>query len=243
MILKTILIHSVVLTAILIGCKSEDKSEVIDTPTTGTFELVADEEIRPVIDSLVTGFNTRCQEAKVHVRYTNATAALDELLSDKARLIILGRPLRVSERRALNKQQIELPEYEVALHPISIIVSGSSPIEEIDLDDLRADLTGKKQIYHKVLTSYLSSTEAILDSIFMYDTASIRGAATRVSTVDSITTLIRKQKDYIGFISVSVANRDSNVKQLRIRYIQADGTVRNVMQHPAYVYQRLSHHV
>src|SRR2546421_8436081 len=104
------------------GCSQKKEGETPpETATSGAFELIADECLKPAIDSLVTGFNSQTPNAKVTVRYKNATEALDDLLGQKTRLVLIGRPLGKKERDLLTKQKIELVEADVSENAIGCI--------------------------------------------------------------------------------------------------------------------------
>jgi ABC-type phosphate transport system substrate-binding protein len=224
---------------LLAACaKREENLPPEETATTGAFELVADEGIKPAVDSLVRGFNAQYTSAKVTVRYLPATLALDELLQHKARLVIIGRPLASRERASLGSQKVELPEFEIALNGIGCLVSQNDKRDSISLADLASGISGK-DLFVKALTSNLSSTEAILDSLFLSDTGSVRGKAYRYQTTDSVLTRVRAGDGVLGFASVSWIKGDTSVKALKVGVKYSAGIAKFYLLHPAYIYQKL----
>lgn len=224
---------------LLAACNKNKQGETPDTATSGSFELIADETLKPAIDSLIIGFNSQTPNAKVTVRYKNATEALDDLLQKRARLVLIARPLGAKERDLLSHQKIELIEADVAENSIGCIVSAKSPLKDIGMDSLRSMLLDKDKNILRISSSYLSSTEFALDSIFglgKYQEGRIR----RFETSDSIFWRVRSDEHAIGFAGSAwlkklSASGDSSIRVLRISGV-AD---RPIMLHLAYVLQGL----
>jgi phosphate transport system substrate-binding protein len=240
MILRSLVAAVLLVTLCSCGGKEEQK-ELVDSPTTGKFELVADEGIKPAIDSLVNSFNRQYTDAKVTVRYMSATEALDAVLQHTARLALIGRPLTAKERASLASQKVELPEYEIALNPLAAIVKKDDPLSSVSWNALREDITGAKEHFRKVLTNNLSSVESILDSLFLNDTGSVKGKAVRYMTTDSVIAKVGSESGTLGFVSASWLVHSPNVKPLEVAIADSshDTGEKNIMLHLAYVYQKL----
>jgi phosphate transport system substrate-binding protein len=228
----------------LAGCNKTRQGELPpDTATSGSFELLADETLRPVIDSLVYGFNTQTPNAKVTVRYKNATEALDELIQGRVRLVLIGRPLSTKERQVLANQKIELTEAEVAVNAIGCIVNSKSHLESINMDSLKNlinyELVGNssRKNFIRVSSSYLSSTEWILDSIFQRSKYQ-EGEIARYQTTDSIINRVKNLENAIGFVNASWLKKYQNDSSIRILKISGTSD-RAIMMHPAYILQGL----
>lgn len=237
-------LHSLVTVTFLFAlcsCNKPEQKALVDSPTTGAFELAADEAIRPVIDSLVAGFNAQYTDAKVTVRYMNATAALDAMLQNKARLALIGRPLTPNERASLSTQKVELPEYEIALNPLAVIVRKENALTSVSWNMLHEDISGRKEYFSKAMTDNLSSVESILDSLFLADTGSVKGKATRFSTTDSVIAKVMADDGAIGLVSWCWLVKNPGIKVLDIAIPDSTNKSgeKNIMLHLAYVYQKL----
>jgi phosphate transport system substrate-binding protein len=221
------------------ACNKNKGGETADTATSGSFELVADETLRPAIDSLVIGFNLQTPNAKVTVTYKNATEALDDLLQHRTRLVLIARPLGEKEHNFLTQQKIELIEADVAENAIGCIVNAKNPLKDISIDSLKALIQDKDKNTIRVSSSYLSSTEFLLDSIFLLDKYQ-EGRILRFQTSDSIISRVRNDEHAIGFVNAAWLKKllnsgDSSVRVLRI----SQGSGRSIMMHLAYVLQGL----
>ena len=229
-----------VLLLLISSCAKQEQKALVDSPTTGAFELAADEAIRPVIDSLVAGLNAQYTDAKVTVRYMNATAALDAMLQNKARLALIGRPLTPKERASLSSQKVELPEYEIALNPIAAIVKKENSLTNVSWNMLREDISGSKEHFSKAMTDNLSSVESILDALFLADTASVKGKAARFTTTDSVIAKVMADEGVLGFVSWCWLVKNPGLKALDVAIPDSTSKTgeKNIMLHLAYVYQK-----
>ncbi len=230
------------ISAIFIGsCGNADRKVVVsDSATSGAFELVADENLKPVIDSLVNGFNNQTPNAKVTVRYASSVEALDALLSSKARLVIIGRPMTLNERKILDTAHIDLPEFDIALNSIAIITPSQNNITSVSIDRLRELITGKTKT-HFFSTTHLSTTETVFDSIFSLQSKFLVGSIKRFQTSDSVISAVRDNIGSIGFISSCWAHflrlaADTTIKVLSI---STQMSSKPVSLHPAFLYQGL----
>ncbi|MEP7234582.1 MAG: substrate-binding domain-containing protein [Ignavibacteriota bacterium] len=228
---------------LFIECSSRRSDSPPDSATSGRFELVADETLRPVIDSLVAGFNYQTPNATVTVRYTNATTALDDLLQSRTRLVLIGRPLAKSETDLIAKSGIELTDADVAVNAIGCLVNSKNTLESISLDQLR-QIVGDRSISNanregllRISSSYLSSTEFAVDSIFgltKYQEGEIRF----FETTDSIIKRIRNDEHAIGFVGVSWLKNILQSSDSSVRVLPISGIVEKpIILHPAYLLQ------
>jgi phosphate transport system substrate-binding protein len=223
----------------VLSCGKQAKTGAVsDTATSGAFELVADETLKPVVDSLVADFNKHTPEAKVTVRYLAAAQALDALLQNKARLVIIARPLTPRERSVLDSQKIDLPEFDIALNGLAAITAKNNNLNSISLDSLKELAEGSLALKY-YSTSYISATESILDSIFEFKDKTLSGPIIRFQTSDSVIEAVRSNPSSIGFISSSwwyslSVKGDSTIKSLRI---SSPKSPEPVQLHLAYIYE------
>lgn len=227
-----------VLCIAFLACNPKKKGDPEpDSATSGSFELIADETLRPAIDSIVFGFNSQTPAAHVTVRYKNATEALDDLLQQRARLVLIARPLSKKERDILTDQKIELIEADVAQNAIGCIVNAKNPLKYLSMDSLRNIVSGKDNNIIRISTSYLSSTEFALDSIFALDKFQERRIV-RYQTTDSVFERVRKDEHALGFVGSSWLKKNSRDSSVRVLAISGISD-KPIMLHLAYVLQGL----
>jgi ABC-type phosphate transport system substrate-binding protein len=253
--------------AILIaGCGKSPENQQSETATSGSFQLVADEALRPVVDSLVGGFMKEYSQAKITVKYVSAGEAIRELMNKDARAVIIDRGLTPTERAVLQRDSMILPEFAMAEDGIGCIVSQKNPMGALAMSDLRAILMGKARTWPElthslpkpsgsfvnggditmVFSGYPSSMEYALDSIGMGPDQVTKGHIIRYETMDSVVARVKQDPNAIGFIGSSwkhwlEASGDTSVNVLPI--IPADSSSRGITQpiilHMAYIYQGL----
>src|SRR5665213_3588011 len=112
----------IILVPLLAACGKQENVPQTESATSGGFQLVADEVLRPAVDSLVTGFMTENPDAKVTVKYTSAAEAVRELLNHDARAILIDRRLTPTEQDILQQDSATLPVYPLAWDGIGVIV-------------------------------------------------------------------------------------------------------------------------
>jgi phosphate transport system substrate-binding protein len=231
---------------VLASCAKENVN-TSETATYGSFELVADEVLRPVIDSLVKGFTTENPDAHVTVKYTSATDAVRLLLNRQTRAIIIDRFLTASERKLLEHDSVALPQYRLAEDGIGCLVSTKNLASAIRLSDLRKILSGEESSFGKItlaLPAYPSSVEYVLDSTLLGPEKQTAGHFIRFSTTDSIIAYVKSTPTALGFISAAWKHKleamgDSSVKVLPIipHDLSSEGISEPVLLHMAYVAQ------
>ena len=235
--------------ALLASCGKQENAATTETATSGTFQLVADEVLKPAIDSLVTGFLIENPGANVTVKYTSATEAVRELLNHDTRAIIIDRTLTPMERAALQKDSTILPQYRLAEDGIGCIVSKSRTETSIRKHDLAAMFSGGTTSWGDltlVFPAYPSSTEFVLDSILNNNAEPKAKYLMRFSTTDSIVAYVASHPKSIGFIGSAwkhalESKNDSSVKVLPV--IPADsssrGLIEPVLLHMGYIAEGL----
>jgi phosphate transport system substrate-binding protein len=256
----SILCAALAFTVLAIGCGGESNAPQLETATSGTFEFVADEELRPAIDSLVAGFMSENKRAKVTVRYTSAGQAVEDLLNEKTRLVIVARFLSPLERQLLTNHNLSLPEYDIAQNAVACIVSAKNALTEISWEDLEAVVRNDAKQWSDLKTSsfeggrggpiikclppFHSSTEYLLDTLFLQPNAVQQGTIRRFTTTDSIIAQVRNEPNAIGFIGSSWLQRlekqgDTTIKAIPIIPKGGAGDGQAIMLHLAYVHQGL----
>ncbi len=220
------------------GCGKGENQPQSETATYGSFELVADEVLKPVIDSLVQGFTTENPTAKVTVKYVSAGEAVRELMNHQARAIIIDRGFVPQEREVMAKDSVTFPAFRMAEDGIGCITSRQSKQDTERLSDI---LERIQELSPLVFPEYPSSIEYILDSM--------AGAKwiqmIRFATTDSIITYIAKNTGALGFVSSAwkheLENKnDSSVKFLPIipHDLSSQGISEPVMLHIAYIAEK-----
>ncbi len=251
----------------LAACGKQQHVPQSESATSGHFQLVADEVLKPAVDSLVAGFMQENPDVTISVKYTSATEAVRELLNHQARAILIDRGLTPIERGILAKDSIQLPAFKLALDGIGVLVSQKNPLDAIAKSDLVRIMSGKianwsglvrpvpdkanagRKIAGEItvaLPAYPSSIEFALDSILLADSGTTAAHVFRFSTSDSIIGYVRQNPNAIGFISSAwyhelTASNDTSVKALPVEPadLSSEGLIEPVLLNMAYVAEGL----
>jgi phosphate transport system substrate-binding protein len=263
--MKAVYFLLLVLLGVSFGCtkKSKQNDANYESATVGSFELLADEALRPAVDSLVQGFMAENPKAKITVKYVSSGEAIQALLGQKARLVIVSRFLNKVEHDALNQAKVTLPEYDIAQDGLACIVSSSSSLDAISMVDLRKIVRNEAKNWSELSTSEFvggkkdgaikrvigppgSTSEYLLDSLFLDPNQLQQGNVERFVTSDSIIARVRGDQHAIGFIGSAWrhwldARKDSSVKVIPVIPGDSAGAAisKPIALHMAYVYQGL----
>jgi phosphate transport system substrate-binding protein len=234
----------VLLSALLVlsACGKSDEQSISETATIGSFDLVADEVLKPVIDSLVQGFMMENSQAKVTVKYVTAGEAVRELMNHQTRAIIIDRYLTPQEQSVLAKDSVTLPEFRMAEDGIGCLVGSGSPWQVVKRSDLTA-LFSKSGGTPLLLPEYPSSIEYVLDSLA--GAAKTEGLVHRYLTSDSIIAEVKSQSRSVGFVSAAWQHKlevtnDSTVTFLPVipHDLSSQGISEPVILHIAYIAEK-----
>ena len=239
---------------VLSACGKPETEPQSETATYGSFELVADEVLKPVIDSLVQGYTTENPTAKVTVKYVSAGEAVRELMNKQARAIIIDRGLTPQEREVMAKDSVSLPAFRMAEDGIGVVANRLFREDVISMTDLRRNMTDGIREPSKdydvrgwlrvLFPAYPSSIEAVVDSTVLGTTMTPKTAdVVRFGTSDSIFWFVKRPSGGgLGFVSSAwkhwlESRNDTSVKFLPIipHDLSSQGISEPVMLHIAYI--------
>jgi phosphate transport system substrate-binding protein len=233
------------------SCGKGDDTSSRETATSGSFQLVADEVLKPVVDSLIQGFTIENSVAKITVKYTSAAEAVRELLNHDTRAILIDRRLTPAELAILQQDSTTLPIYKLAEDGIGVIVAARNPLDAIAKSDLvkimRGSISNWSALARKsgasggtmegtitvALPAYPSSVEYVLDSVLLGGAQTSAMHVLRFTTSDSILAFVRHSPNAIGFIGSAWDNTltvsgDTGLKTLPV--MPADSSSRGLTE-------------
>ena len=138
------LILSILFICIGSACTEKDKSgKTLDTPTAGFLRIAVDESLRPLLDAEVKAFEGIYTNAHVQVTYCSEQDAMDALLKDSVRLIVITRKLGKDEAGIISGQKIVPHEVVIAKEGVALIMNKNNPDSLLHLNTLKDMLHGK----------------------------------------------------------------------------------------------------
>ncbi len=214
----------------LLSCGEEkNKSgKVIDTPTTGSLNIMVDEGYKPIIESSIDVFDSIYRQAKIHPVYTSEGQAVDALLRDSIEVIIISRKLTDAEMKFFTQRGFTPPTTAIAYDAVAFLLNPGNKdtlFTTTQIHDILAGKTNKwKELNSKstlgdirlVFDNALSGTlRYVKDSIL--NGAPLSPNASALNTNAEVIDYIGKNKNAIGIIAANWISDtdDRGVQQFR----------------------------
>jgi phosphate transport system substrate-binding protein len=136
---------------LLAGCKSRDKKgKIVDTPTSGELTIAVDEALKPLIETEIATFNSLYTSAHVTAFYVSEKQAIDTLLKDSVRMIIVTRKLYNEEEQVIKSKQFPVRQVKAAMGGVALIVHPENRDTVMTLDQVTAILKGEVKTWKQL---------------------------------------------------------------------------------------------
>lgn len=129
-----------VIALISFSCKFD---EIKSVTTTGELNIVADENVEPLMKAEITEFERLNPEAKVKMTVVPSKVAKADLINGDTKFIVVTRSFDENEKSVIAKNKMEVKEYPIAIDGIGFIVNVSNPIKRVTSEDLKKIFTGE----------------------------------------------------------------------------------------------------
>ncbi len=216
---------------LLLGCNQSKVTER-DTPTSGNIHIAVDETYKSLADSEITVFHSIYGKSKITVDFLPEAYAVQQLLSDSARLIMIGRELNVQELEKFKKLKYDPKYTRIAVDAIAAIVHPKNKTEILDMDQVRNILIGTmtkwedKGNIQVVLDNQGSGTISFLrDSILKG--GNLGKSVFALKNNQEVLEYVAKHENSIGFIGVNlISSFDKDANQQFLSTIKPLGISR-----------------
>jgi len=236
---------SIVLFSLLsiIGCKNDPKVDNRDTPTSGKIHIVVDETYKTLIDSEITVFKSVYNNADITVDYVPEAYAVQQLLADSARAIVIGRQLNPKELEQYKARKYEPKTVRVATDAIAVIVHPKNETDELFIDQLKNILTGATPKWSNgkdiqiVLDNPGSGTLSFLRDSVLKGSALGKNVYAMKNTKE-ILEYVASHENAISFVGVNlITSFDGDANQLFLNTIKPLGIAKNATDRSYKPYQ------
>ncbi len=226
------------------ACGDKDKSgKPLDTPTYGAIKIAVDESLKPVVDSEIKGFQGIYTNASIAAQYTSEAEAIDLLLKDSVRMIVITRKLVREERDILQGQQITPHELVIANEGIALIMNQLKRDSLLSIQQVRDVFSGKISSWNQLFKgSSKDSLKIVFDSPssgmlrYLKDTLGIQKLPNNCYAVNNnpaVIDYVSQNKNAIGLIGVSwISDTDDSAAVHFLKTIRVFG-----LQHDSSYYQ------
>jgi phosphate transport system substrate-binding protein len=213
-------VYILISACILISCGPPSKEEVTDTPTAGNIKVYYSEGLELHIKNQAYTFEALYGDAKVKIIPAPEDEAIQQLLKDSCKGIIIHRLLGENEKKAF-EQKGYFPKYSaLAKTGVALIVNKNSPIEVLTRDQVLQLLSDKIEVKDSLGKSHepnaifdnqnSSVTRYLLDTLLLGKKFGAKCSATQ-NSLELINT-IASNPNAIGFIDFAwLSDRDDSL--------------------------------
>ncbi|MDY0089680.1 MAG: substrate-binding domain-containing protein [Flavobacteriaceae bacterium] len=130
----------------LSGCqkKEVDQNEIKETITTGNTTILVDETVKPIIEDLIAVFENDYEQAKVTLIAKSESECVNDLMSDKEKIVVLSRNLSKQEADFFESNKIYPKITSFAKDGIALITNKSANDSLIDFEEIIRFVKGVK---------------------------------------------------------------------------------------------------
>jgi phosphate transport system substrate-binding protein len=124
-------------------CNQKSKSESKETILKGSIDIVTDETVKPIVDDQVAVFEGTYYDAKINVKPKSEVELINDLLSQKAKVVVTTRNLTKEELQKFEKSKINPRVTPFAIDAIALISNKSNNDTLIALKSVIDFMQGK----------------------------------------------------------------------------------------------------
>ena len=128
---------TMIVAIIFYGCSSE-KKEPTDTPTSGEVNIVVDESFQQLFDTEIYTFQSLYQNAKVHALYLPENQAIQRLLNDSCKVIVLCRDLTSAEHKRFEQANIFPISTKIAEDAVAFVVNNENTDTTMTVEKIKS---------------------------------------------------------------------------------------------------------
>jgi hypothetical protein len=227
------------------GASREPNAE---SAVSGDLTVLVDEEIRPLLDSIVIYHERENPKASVTLQPMSATETMRRVIGRSERIAIVARDYTPEEDSLIRAAELDtVPRALVARDALVFFVAKSFPYDTMNAEHIRAWLAGRPGVrssYPKLANDpvfvvsggssgsvYGNITNVVLDR----RAPSVKMLAT-VSTHADVVQQVQSKPTLIGVGYLSQIRGDTSIKALRLSYTGPDGEhVWPKPVHPSYL--------
>ena len=115
----------------------------LDTSTSGTITIAADESLRLLVEAETKAFESAYPKATFNILYVTEAEAFNLLAKDSARMIVVTRKFNDKEREMYKGKKISPDEVKVARDGLAFITNQTNSVSKLSQAKLQEILSGK----------------------------------------------------------------------------------------------------
>ncbi len=202
--------------------------KVSDTATSGDITISVDESFQPLIKAEIDAFQASYKYAKIRTIYTSEAEAVQWLLKDSVRSVVMTRTLTETERGYFEAKKIIPDTLRIAREAVALIVNKANPDSMLTMNHVRAILTGDISTWNEVSNKDRKDTIIIVfDKANSSNVSYIRQKFKLADRVEKkiyaagsnqkVLEYVQQNKNAIGIIGVNWISDSDDPKQQKFR--------------------------
>ena len=124
--------------------------EKVDTATSGKISIGVDEAFQPLIQAEIDAFSASYKYATVKPVYTSEDKAVQLLLADSVRSVIMTRSLTDKEKQYFDAKKLFPKTLKIATEAVAFVVNKKNPDSLLTMNRLRTILSGDTKVWNEV---------------------------------------------------------------------------------------------
>lgn len=191
-------------------CNQKSKNESKETILKGSIDIVTDETIKPIVDDQVAVFEGTYYDAKITVKPKSEGELINDLLSQKAKVVVTARNLTMEELQKFEKSKINPRVTPFAVDAIALISNKSNNDTLIALKSVIDFMQGKSDTRIKGLVFDNPNSSTVR---YMKDLAKVKEIPSKgvfsFKTNDEVIKFVSENDGMIGVVGVNWLSQPS----------------------------------
>lgn len=233
--MKTMRIKFIILSIVLfVACNRGPSNEPTDTLTSGETKIGMDDSYTFLFETLTRVFEDQNPEANIVTLVKNESDAIQALLNDSCKVIVLNRELTKNELKIFENKNIFPKSIKFAYDAVALIIHPENPDSTIDVEDLKSLLTGKITKWNELGKNGDKDVVVVFDKPnsanfrYMKDTLlggkELQKNCFGVNSNKEVIDYVKKNKNAIGIISAGWITDDySNLAKVFLNSVKVMG--------------------
>ncbi len=137
----------IALFAVILYACSGNNNDPTDTPTSGKVNIVVDESFQQLFDTEIYTFQSLYENAKVRCLYLPENQAIQRLIDDSCKVVVLCRNLSKEERKRFEQANIFPISTKIAEDAVAFVVNNENSDTSMTVEKVKSILVGSDSLW------------------------------------------------------------------------------------------------
>jgi phosphate transport system substrate-binding protein len=181
---------------------SDRQNEPTDTPTSGEVNIVVDESFQQLFDTQIYTFQSFYKNAKINALYLPEKDALERLINDSCKVVVMCRDLTGNERKHFEQANLFPISTKIAEDAIAIIVNNDNKDTVMTVDNIKSILLGNDSLWTQLnKESNLGKINVVFDNNGSANTSYMKDTLLQGKEFGTNTFAVKSNPEVIQYVS------------------------------------------